>query len=98
MTKILVFEITLLIIKLKGGIVMLCNRCGSETIKYGTHNGEQVYQCKSCGHVLTKRSKNNESLKQEINELLASGKARDMDDIAKHYGVSKRTVQRWVSK
>lgn len=77
---------------------MLCNLCGSTTIKYGTHNGEQVYQCKSCGHVLTSRSKNGEILKKEINELLASGEVRDMDDIAKHYGVSKRTVQRWLSK
>lgn len=84
--------------KPKGGIVMLCNRCGSETIKYGTHNGEQVYQCKSCGHILTKRSKNNDALKKEIDELLSSGKVRDLDDIAKYYDVSKRTVQRWLSK
>lgn len=77
---------------------MLCNLCGSKTIKYGTHNGEQVYQCKSCGHVLTSRSKNDEVLKKEINELLASGKVGDMNDIAKYYDVSKRTVQRWFSK
>lgn len=98
MTKILVFKINLPIMKPKGGIVMLCNRCGSETIKYGTHNGEQVYQCKSCGHILTKRSKNNDALKKEIDELLSSGKVRDLDDIAKYYDVSKRTVQRWLSK
>lgn len=77
---------------------MLCNLCGSTTIKYGTHNGEQVYQCKLCGHVLTSRSKNDDALKQEINELLASGEVRGVDDIAKHYEVSKRTVQRWISK
>lgn len=77
---------------------MLCNICGSATIKYGTHNREQVYQCKSCGHILTDRSKSNAYLKKEINELLALGEVRSLDDIAQHYNVSKRTVQRWISK
>ncbi|MGO0154618.1 IS1/IS1595 family N-terminal zinc-binding domain-containing protein [Leuconostoc mesenteroides] len=77
---------------------MLCNLCGSETIKYGTHNGEQVYQCKSCKHILTRRSKNDDVLKKEINELLLSGEVRDMNDIATHFDVSKRTVQRWLAK
>lgn len=57
---------------------------------------ESIYQCKLCGHVLTSRSKNDDALKQEINELLASGEVRGVDDIAKHYEVSKQTVQRWI--
>lgn len=78
---------------------MNCPRCNStQVIKYGSKQGIQRYHCMSCDYYFTQntRLRLSEEQKNMVFKDLLSGV--DRQEVANRYGVSLRTIQRWVSK
>ncbi|MHC5375325.1 transposase [Enterococcus sp. LJL120] len=76
---------------------MNCPKCNSEAIKYGSKQGIQRYQCISCNYHFTQgtRPRLSEEQLDMVFEDLMSG--MDRQEVANKYGVSLRTIQRWIS-
>lgn len=76
---------------------MNCPKCNSEAIKYGSKQGIQRYQCISCNYHFTQgtRPRLSEEQLDMVFEDLMSG--IDRQEVANKYGVSLRTIQRWIS-
>lgn len=77
---------------------MNCPKCNSEAIKYGSKQGIQRYQCISCNYHFTQGTRprlSEEQLNMVFKDLF---KGMDRQEVANKYGVSLRTIHRWVSK
>lgn len=78
---------------------MNCPKCNSEAIKYGSKQGIQRYQCISCNYHFTQgtRPRLSEKERDEVYyDLVRRG--MDRQEVANKYGVSLRTIQRWISQ
>ena len=76
---------------------MNCPKCNTEAIKYGSKQGIQRYQCISCNYHFTQDTKprlSEEQLNMVFEDLLSG---MDRQEVANRYGVSLRTIQRWIS-
>ncbi|WP_422851499.1 transposase [Enterococcus plantarum] len=76
---------------------MNCPKCNSEAIKYGSKQGIQRYQCISCNYHFTQGTRprlSEEQLNMVFEDLLSG---MDRQEVANKYGVSLRTIQRWIS-
>lgn len=77
---------------------MNCPKCNNKAIKYGSKQGIQRYHCTSCDYYFTQGTRprlSEQQIELVFNDLMSG---MDRREVANKYGVSLRTIQRWISE